>query len=45
MITAKDRRPIDIPRAVRLQIGVSIFAVILFKAKDDVCCGRGSGDE
>src|SRR5438128_82930 len=45
MIAAKHCRPIDIPRAVRLQIGISIFAVVLVKAKNNVCCRRCSGDE
>ena len=45
MIAAKHRRPIDIPRAVRLQIGVSVFAVVLVKAKNNVCCRRCSGNE
>src|SRR5205807_2105361 len=45
MVAAEHSRPIDIPRAVRLQIGVSVFAVDLVKAKDDVCCRRCSADE
>jgi hypothetical protein len=45
MIAAKHRRPIDIPRAVRLQIGVGVFAGGLVEAKDDVCCRRCSGRE
>src|SRR5207249_9518425 len=45
MVAAEHCRAIDIPRAVRLQIGVSVFAVVLFKTKDDICRRRGSGYE
>ena len=36
-VAAEHCRPVDVSRAVRLQIGVSVFAVVLFEAKDDVC--------
>src|SRR5262245_4513698 len=44
-IAAKDRRPKEIPRAVRFQIRVSVFAVVLFKAKNNICCRSCSGDQ
>ena len=45
MIAAKHSRPIDIPRAVSLQIGISVFAVVFGKAKNNVCRRSCSGDE